>query len=159
MQHDAAGNQILPQHDAGGSQILPPRDAVGRQFGRGESSLKTLEDSLGLKGTNIKTSYMGDLQYPSPKKIMYYNSSNLQSFFDSLLHHAAGSQTSNSNNSMNLKQKTKRFEGVNREPRWILLMGKTVGKKSGATVPLTKSFVTVELDGLINFCYDCGRDL
>jgi hypothetical protein len=37
----------LPLHDAAGSQILPPHDAAGSQFGSGESSLKTLEDSLG----------------------------------------------------------------------------------------------------------------
>jgi hypothetical protein len=29
------------------SQILPPHDAAGSQFGSAESSLKTLEDSLG----------------------------------------------------------------------------------------------------------------
>jgi hypothetical protein len=40
---------------------------------------------------------MGGLQYPSPMRIMYENSPKLQSFFDSPLHHAAGSQTSNSN--------------------------------------------------------------
>jgi hypothetical protein len=45
--HFAAGSQILPLHDAAGSQILPPHDAAGSQFGSGESSLKTLEDSLG----------------------------------------------------------------------------------------------------------------
>jgi hypothetical protein len=33
-------------HDAAGSQILPPHDAAGSQFDSGESSLKTLEDSL-----------------------------------------------------------------------------------------------------------------
>jgi hypothetical protein len=37
---------------------------------------------------------------------------------------------------MNLKQKTKRFSGMNRGPRGVLLMGKTVGKKTGASVPL-----------------------
>ncbi len=45
--HDAAGSQILPPHNAAGSQILPLHDAVGSQFGSRESSLKTLEDSLG----------------------------------------------------------------------------------------------------------------
>jgi hypothetical protein len=30
-----------------GSRILPPHDAAGSQFGSGESSIKTLEDSLG----------------------------------------------------------------------------------------------------------------
>jgi hypothetical protein len=45
--HDAAGSQILPPHNAAGSQILPPYHAAGSQFGSGESSLKTLEDSLG----------------------------------------------------------------------------------------------------------------
>jgi hypothetical protein len=41
----AVGSEILPLHDAAGSQILPP--AAGSQFGSGQSSLKTLEDSLG----------------------------------------------------------------------------------------------------------------
>jgi hypothetical protein len=40
-------SQIFPLHDTVGSQILPPHDAAGSQFGSGESSLKTLEDSLG----------------------------------------------------------------------------------------------------------------
>ncbi len=65
--HDAAGSQIFPlQFAAGrcdsmlylgvgvrsyrcmiaGSQILPTHDAAGSQFGSGESSPKTLEDSL-----------------------------------------------------------------------------------------------------------------
>jgi hypothetical protein len=44
--HDAAGSQILPLHDAAGSHILLPHDATGSQFGSGESSQKTLEDSL-----------------------------------------------------------------------------------------------------------------
>ncbi len=50
--HFAAGSQILPLHDAAGSQILPPHDAAGSQFGSGESSLKTLEDSLGPQRDN-----------------------------------------------------------------------------------------------------------
>ncbi len=45
--HDAAENQILPLHDAAESQILPPHDAAESKFGSKESSLKTLEDSLG----------------------------------------------------------------------------------------------------------------
>jgi hypothetical protein len=45
--HFAAGSQILLLYDATGSQILLPHDAAGSQFGIGESSLKTLEDSLG----------------------------------------------------------------------------------------------------------------
>jgi hypothetical protein len=45
--HFAAGSQILPLYDAAGSQILLPHDAAGSQFGSRESSLKTLEDSLG----------------------------------------------------------------------------------------------------------------
>ncbi len=45
--HDAAGSQILQPHDAAGNQILPPHDGAGSQFGSGESSLKTLKDSLG----------------------------------------------------------------------------------------------------------------
>jgi hypothetical protein len=45
--YDAAGSQILPLDDAAGSQILPLHDAAGSQFGSGESSLKSLEDSLG----------------------------------------------------------------------------------------------------------------
>jgi hypothetical protein len=45
--HFTSGSQILPLHDAAGSQIFPPHDAVGSQFGSGESSLKTMEDSLG----------------------------------------------------------------------------------------------------------------
>ena len=70
--HDAAGSQILLLHDAAGSQIFPPHDAVGSQFGSRESSLKTREDSLGPERDNhVKTSYMGDLQYPSPMRIMY----------------------------------------------------------------------------------------
>ncbi len=44
--HDAAV-RFLPPHDTVGSQILPPHDAAGSQLGSGESSLKTLEDSLG----------------------------------------------------------------------------------------------------------------
>ncbi len=44
--HDAAESQILPPQDAVGSQILTPHDTAGSQFGSGESSLKTLEDSL-----------------------------------------------------------------------------------------------------------------
>ncbi len=48
----------------------------------------------------------------------------------------SGSQTSNSNNSTKLKQKTKRFQSVDWGPRWVLLMSKTVGQKSGASVPL-----------------------
>ncbi len=56
------------------------------------------------------------------------------------LHDAAGSQTPNSNNSTKLKQKKKRFYGVNRGPRWVLLMGKTVGQKSGAAVSLRRSY-------------------
>jgi hypothetical protein len=108
--HDTARSQFLLLHDAVGSQILPPHDAAGSQFGSGESSLKPLEDSLGLKRDNhVIKSHMGGLLYPYPVRIMYNNSPNLQSFFDSPLHHAAGSPTSNSNNSMNLKQKTKRF--------------------------------------------------
>ncbi len=39
-------------HYAAGSQILPPHNAAGSLFGSGESSLKTLEDSLGLKRDN-----------------------------------------------------------------------------------------------------------
>jgi hypothetical protein len=71
-QHYAAGIQILPLHDAAGSQILPPHDAAGSQFGSGESSLKTREDSLGpYRDNHVKTSYMEDLQYPSPMRIMY----------------------------------------------------------------------------------------
>jgi hypothetical protein len=45
--HFAAGSQILLLNNAARSQILPPHDAGGSQFGSGESSLKTLEDSLG----------------------------------------------------------------------------------------------------------------
>ncbi len=45
--HDAAGSQISSLHFSAGSQILPLHDAVGSQFGSGESSLKTLGDSLG----------------------------------------------------------------------------------------------------------------
>jgi hypothetical protein len=56
--HDAARSQIFPLHfSAGrcdsllhlvaGSQILLLHDAVESQFGSRESSLKTLEDSLG----------------------------------------------------------------------------------------------------------------
>ncbi len=63
--HDVAGSQILPLHAAAGSQILLPHDAAGSQFGRGESSIKTLEDSQALKGT------IGDLHYPIPVRIMY----------------------------------------------------------------------------------------
>jgi hypothetical protein len=37
---------------------------------------------------------------------------------------------------MKLKQKTKRLEDMNRRSRWVLLMEKTVGKKSVTTVPL-----------------------
>jgi hypothetical protein len=44
--HNEAGSQILPLHDAAGSQILLPLVAAGSQFGSGESSLKTLENSL-----------------------------------------------------------------------------------------------------------------
>ncbi len=44
--HFAAGSQILSLYDAAGSQILLPHDAAGSHFGSGESSLKTLEDSL-----------------------------------------------------------------------------------------------------------------
>jgi hypothetical protein len=52
--------EIFPLHDAAGSQILPPHDAAGSQFGSGESSLKTLENSLGPERDNhVKTSYMG----------------------------------------------------------------------------------------------------
>jgi hypothetical protein len=40
--------EIFPLHDLAGSQILPPHDAAESQFGSRESSLKTLEDSLGL---------------------------------------------------------------------------------------------------------------
>ncbi len=45
--HFAVGSQILPLHHAARSQILPLHDAAGSQFGSRESSLKTLEDSLG----------------------------------------------------------------------------------------------------------------
>jgi hypothetical protein len=45
--HDAAGSQTFLLNFAAGSQIFPLHDAVGSQFGSGESSLKTLEDSLG----------------------------------------------------------------------------------------------------------------
>ncbi len=45
--HDAAASQILLLHDAAASQIFLLHDAAGNQFGSGESSLKTLEDSLG----------------------------------------------------------------------------------------------------------------
>jgi hypothetical protein len=38
---------ISQLHDAARSQIIPPHDAAGSQFGSEESSLKTLEDSLG----------------------------------------------------------------------------------------------------------------
>ncbi len=78
---------------------------------------------------------MGDLQYPSPMRIMYLNSPNLQSFFDSPLHNAAGSQTSNSNNSANLKPNLKKILDMNQGPRWTLLMKKTRAVKSRATVP------------------------
>ncbi len=44
--HNEAGSQILLLHDAAGSQILLPHVAAGSQFGSGESSLKTLENSL-----------------------------------------------------------------------------------------------------------------
>jgi hypothetical protein len=44
---------------------------------------------------------MGDLHYPIPMRIIQL----LQICFDSLLHDAAASQTSDSNNSMSLKQK------------------------------------------------------
>ncbi len=54
---------------------------------------------------------MGDIQYPSPMRILYSNSPNVQSVFDSLLHDAAGSQTSNSNNSANLKPNLKKNFG------------------------------------------------
>jgi hypothetical protein len=106
--HFAAGSQILPLHDAAGSQILPPHDAAGSQFGSGESIWQR-----GIKSKNSE-------RLPRPlkgqlcKKITFIVpslSSNLQSFFYSPLHEAAGSQTSNSNNSMNLKQKTKNILG------------------------------------------------
>jgi hypothetical protein len=40
-------------------------------------------------------------------------------------------------NQTNLRSRSKRQKvlGVNLGPTWVLLMGKTVGKKSGATVP------------------------
>jgi hypothetical protein len=48
--HDAAGSQTFLLYFAAGSQISPLHYAAGSQiwqFGSGESSLKTLEDSLG----------------------------------------------------------------------------------------------------------------
>jgi hypothetical protein len=67
---------------------------------------------------------------------MHKSSKNLQSFFDSPLHDAAGSKTSNSNNSANLKPNLKKIYDMNQGPRWILLMEKTRAVKSRATVPL-----------------------
>ncbi len=58
--HYAAGRQILPLYNAAGSQILLPHDAAGSQFGSGESSLKTLEDSLGpLRDNHVKNTTYG----------------------------------------------------------------------------------------------------
>jgi hypothetical protein len=60
---------------------------------------------------------MGDLQYPRPMRIMYKNSPSLQSFFDSPLHNVARSQTSNSNNSANLKPNLKKKLGYESGPK------------------------------------------
>jgi hypothetical protein len=48
---------------------------------------------------------------------MNQNSPNLQSFFDSALHNAAGSQTSNLNNSVNLKPNLKNKLGYESGPK------------------------------------------
>jgi hypothetical protein len=64
----------------------------------------------------------------------------LQSFFDSPLYNAAGSQTSNSNNSANLKPNLKRIEDMNQGQKWTLLMKKNRAEKSRATVPLREIF-------------------
>ncbi len=69
-----------------------------------------------LKGPWRKKSHMGDLHSPIPMGIMHQNSPSLRLFFD--FHDAARSQTSKSNKSTKLKQKTNRFKGVNRGPRW-----------------------------------------
>jgi hypothetical protein len=72
--HDAAASQILPLHDAAGSQILLLHDAAKSQFGSGESIKSKNSGRLPrpLKGQSCKKkSYMGDLQYPSPMRIMY----------------------------------------------------------------------------------------
>jgi hypothetical protein len=69
--YDAAGSQILPLYEAAGNQILPPHDAAGSQFGSGESSQKTLEDSQSLMGQSCKKSHMRGLHYTIPFRIMY----------------------------------------------------------------------------------------
>ncbi len=50
--HNAAVRFHLPLKDAVDSQIFLLHDAAGSQFGNGESSLNTLEDSLGSKRDN-----------------------------------------------------------------------------------------------------------
>ncbi len=58
------------------------------------------------------------------------------------MHDAAGSQTSNSNNSANLKPNLKKNLDTNQGPRWILLMKKTRAVKSRAIVPYVTESAT-----------------
>jgi hypothetical protein len=62
-----------------------------------------------LKEQSCKKSHMAEFQYPMPMRIIYENSPSLQFLFDSMLHHAVGSQTSNSRNSAIWSQKRKAF--------------------------------------------------
>jgi hypothetical protein len=80
---------------------------VGSQFGSGESNLKTLEDSLGpWRGNHVKNHTWGTFTI-LVLRIMYQNSPSLNIVW--LTAAWPGSQTSNSNNSTSLKQKTKIF--------------------------------------------------
>jgi hypothetical protein len=76
---------------------------------------------------------MGELHYPIPMRIMYLNSPSLLFFW---LPSAWFKGESNLEFKLlnEFEAKNVKILGMNRGPRWVLLMEKTVGLKSGATV-------------------------
>jgi hypothetical protein len=83
---------------------------------------------------------MGDFYYPMPIKSMFENFPVSKFVYDSPLYYIVASQTSNSNNSANLKQSFKIFLVVYQGPRWSCSMKMNEGEKSRDTVPLRLTY-------------------
>jgi hypothetical protein len=115
---------LLLQNEAG-SKISPSHNAAGNQFVSRESSLKNFEDSLGPQRNN----HVKNHKWWTFTVLVLWDHvlkfSQLTSFFlYSQLHHAAGSQTSNLNNSTtrSWNKRWKDLKGANwgpRYPRWV----------------------------------------
>ncbi len=82
-----------------------------------------------------------EFYYPRPMTLMFENSPSIEKKFDSPLYYIAASQTSNSNNSANLKQDFDNIFGGLSGHQIELFYRKKGAEKSRDTVPLMYSYV------------------